>query len=94
MTGLEYQEHIQHTHNAFCKIVIRHTAIDMALRFEENECILVAMFQEGSSQGTIEKIHSILPYMGEDVEMLALINSTLERLETLSDKAFLSIDWE
>lgn len=65
------------------------------IRFEENECILVAMFQEESRQGTIEKIHSILPYiMGEDVEVLALINSTLEKLETLSDKAFLSIDWE
>lgn len=28
MTELEYQEHIQYTHNAFCKIVIRHAAID------------------------------------------------------------------
>ena len=24
------QEHIRHTHNAFCRIVIRHTAIDAA----------------------------------------------------------------
>lgn len=31
MTELEYQEHIQHTHNAFCMIVIRYAAIDMAL---------------------------------------------------------------
>lgn len=35
MTELEYQEHIQHTHNAFCKIVIRHAAIDMALRLRK-----------------------------------------------------------
>lgn len=35
MTELEYQEHIQHTHNAFCKIVIRHAAIDMALRLKK-----------------------------------------------------------
>lgn len=26
----EYQEHIQHTHNAFCRIVIRHASIDAA----------------------------------------------------------------
>lgn len=32
MTELEYQEYIQHTHNAFCRIVIRHAAIDAALR--------------------------------------------------------------
>ena len=31
MTELEYQEHIRHTHNAYCKIVICHAAIDMAL---------------------------------------------------------------
>ena len=35
MTELEYQEHIQHTHNTFCKIVIRHAAIDMALRLRK-----------------------------------------------------------
>ena len=26
----KYQEHIRHTHNAFCMIVIRHAAIDAA----------------------------------------------------------------
>ena len=26
----KYQEHIRHTHDAFCKTVIRHTAIDAA----------------------------------------------------------------
>ena len=26
----KYQEHIRHTHNAFCKIVIRHASIDAA----------------------------------------------------------------
>lgn len=35
ITELEYQEHIQYTHNAFCKIVIRHAAIDMALRLRK-----------------------------------------------------------
>ena len=32
MTELEYQEHIRHTHNAYCKIVIRHAAIDKILK--------------------------------------------------------------
>ena len=35
MTELEYQEHIRHTHNAFCRIVIRHAAINMALRLRK-----------------------------------------------------------
>ena len=33
MTEFEkYKEHIQHTHNAFCRVVIRHAAIDAARR--------------------------------------------------------------
>lgn len=36
MTELEdYQDYIQRSHNAFCKIVIRHAAIDVALRLKK-----------------------------------------------------------
>ncbi len=35
MTELEYPGYIRHTHNAFCKIVIHHAAIDMALRLRK-----------------------------------------------------------
>ena len=35
MTELEYQEHIRHTHNAYCKIVIRHAATDIAVRLRK-----------------------------------------------------------
>ncbi len=30
MTDKEYKEHIQYTHNAYCRIVIRHASIDAA----------------------------------------------------------------
>lgn len=30
MTGNEYKEHIRYTHNAYCRIVIRHASIDAA----------------------------------------------------------------
>ena len=35
MAELECQEHIQRTHNACCKIVIRHATIDMALQLRK-----------------------------------------------------------
>ena len=47
------------------------------MRFEENEYILMAMFQRESRQKTIDKIHSVIPYVSRDEEMLFLINSTL-----------------
>ncbi len=64
------------------------------IRFEENEYILIAMFQKESRQATIDEIHSVIPYIGRDEEMLVLINSTLEKLNFLSDKAFSSLDLE
>ncbi len=64
------------------------------IRLEENEYILMAMFQRESRQETIDKIHSVIPYVSRDEEMLFLINSTLEKLWFLSDEAFLSLDLE
>ena len=64
------------------------------IRLEENEYILMAMFQRDSRQETIDKIHSVIPYVSRDEEMLFLINSTLEKLWFLSDEAFLSLDLE
>lgn len=64
------------------------------IRFEENEYILMAMFQMESRQETIDKIHSVISYVSRDEEMLFLINSTLEKLWFLSDEAFLSLNLE
>ena len=66
----------------------------MMVRFEENEYFLMAMFQKESRQATIEEIHKAIPYIGRDEEILALINSTLEKLWFLSDESFLSMDLE
>lgn len=66
----------------------------MIAKFEENEYFLVAMFQKESRQATIEEIHNVIPYIGRDEEMLALINSTLEKMWFLSDEAFLNMDLE
>ena len=64
------------------------------VRFEENEYVMIAMFQRESRQATIGEIHQVIPYIGRDEEMLILINSTLEKLWLLSDEAFLNLDLE
>ena len=64
------------------------------IQFEENEYLLIAMFQEENRQATIDRIHNVIPYIGRDEEMLVLINSTLEKLWFLTDEAFLALDLE
>lgn len=64
------------------------------IRFEENEYLLIAMFQEESRQATIGRIYGVIPYIDRDEKMRPLIDSTLEKLRSLSDEAFLALDLE
>jgi len=66
----------------------------MMVRFEENEYMVMAMFQRESRRQTMEEIRSVLPFIMEDDEILLLINSTLEKMENLSYEAFLNLDLE
>lgn len=63
-------------------------------RFEENEMILMAMFQNGNRRQTIADISAVIPFISDDVEMLSLVSQTLEKIERLSDEAFLKLDLE
>lgn len=63
-------------------------------RFEENEYLIMAMFQKGSRRQTMEEIRAIIPFVESDIEMLSLVNITLRKMEQLSDEEFLNLDLE
>ena len=52
----KYQEHIRHTHDAFCKTVIRHAAIDAARSIRSRRK------REISLEYLIEEKHYLWPY--------------------------------
>ena len=66
----------------------------MMVRFEENEYMIMAMFQKINRQQTMREIRSVIPFVKDDAEMLSLINSTLEKMEHISDQEFSVIDLE
>lgn len=66
----------------------------MMERWEENEYILMAMFQKENRQKTMEEIRSVLPFIKGDEEMQALTESTLEKMSHMTDVEFLSMDLE
>lgn len=63
-------------------------------RFEENEMILMAMFQKETRRQTMEDISAIIPFIAEDEEMIFLANQTLEKMRDLSDEDYLNLDLE
>ena len=66
----------------------------MRVRFEEEEYFVMAMFEKDSRIRTMEEICRVLPFISEDGEMLALVNSTLKKMEQLTDQEFSGMDLE
>lgn len=66
----------------------------MMVRFDENEYLIMAMFEKGNRQQTMREIRGVLPFLKEEAEMLALVNSTLDKLGRISDRDFSEMDLE
>lgn len=66
----------------------------MMVRFSEDEYLIMAMFERENRQRTMREIRSAIPFLMEDAEMLSLVNSTLEKMERISDKEFSEMDLE
>ena len=66
----------------------------MRVRFEEEEYFVMAMFEKDTRTGTMEEIRRVLPFISEDGEMLAIVNSTLKKMEQLTDLEFSRLDLE
>lgn len=64
------------------------------MKFEENEYLIMAMFQRVNRQQTMREICSSVPFLKDDAEMLSLVNSTLEKMENLSEQEFSMLDLE
>lgn len=66
----------------------------MRIRFEEDEYYLMAMFKKENRLETMQEIRAVIPFIKEDAQMLALINSALEKMEHISNDDFSRIDLE
>ena len=66
----------------------------MRVRFAEEEYFVMAVFEKDTRTGTMEEIRRVLPFISEDGEMLALVNSTLKKMEQLTDQEFSRLDLE
>ena len=66
----------------------------MRIRFEEDEYYLMAMFKKENRLETMQEIRAVIPFIKEDAQMLALINSALEKMEHIANDDFSRIDLE
>lgn len=64
------------------------------MRFDENEYLIMAMFEKANRQQTMREIRGVIPFLKEDAEMLSLVNSTLDKMGHISDRDFLEMNLE
>ncbi|MCD8397606.1 MAG: transposon-transfer assisting family protein [Lachnospiraceae bacterium] len=62
------------------------------ITFDEEELIVMAMFEAGSREKTAEEIKEILPYIKGDSELEEVVNATVEKMRQISDDEFVQID--
>lgn len=64
------------------------------IEFEENEYLVMAMFEGENRQDTMEKIAEVVPFVEDDTEIYPLVMTTMEKMKCLSDEAFKMLDLE
>ena len=64
------------------------------VKFDENEYLIIGMFQKENRMQTMREIRSVVPFLKDDAEMLSLVNSTLAKMNKLSDQEFALLDLE
>lgn len=64
------------------------------MKFDENEYLIMGMFQKENRLQTMREIRSVIPFLKDDEEMLSIVNSTLAKMEKLPDQEFALLDLE
>ncbi|MCD8249378.1 MAG: transposon-transfer assisting family protein [Lachnospiraceae bacterium] len=64
------------------------------ITFEEDELIVIAMFEEETRQETIKGIEEILPYIKGDTELEEIVIGTVEKMKRMPDSEFARLDLE
>ena len=62
--------------------------------FDEEELLVLSMFETDTREVTIRKLEDILPELGEDPDMEAIVVSAAEKLKLITDEAFSALDLE
>ena len=64
------------------------------VKFEENELLVMAMFDAGNRRESMERIEEIIPHVEEDQEIYSLVLQTIEKLKRITDMDYHRIDLE
>lgn len=62
------------------------------VHFDENELMIMAMFEQPTRTETMRYIEEVVPFVEDDVEVFSLVASTMKKMRSISDMEFSKLD--
>lgn len=64
------------------------------IRFEEEEMCVISCFDTSSRETALQAAQFVIPFTKDDVELSALVVSSVEKLKMIPDEEFNQLDFE
>ena len=62
------------------------------LYFDENELMIMAMFEQDTAENTKKELEEVLPYVADDMAVRLLVEQVISKMENLPDKQFKNLE--
>lgn len=56
--------------------------------FDENELMIMAMFEQDTAENTKKELAEVLPYVADDMAVRLLVEQVISKMENLTDEQF------
>ena len=64
------------------------------ITFMVDEMRVISMFDTSSRSTALSAVESVVPFTREDAELSAIVVSTVEKLQKISDEDFVKLDFD
>ncbi|WP_223386348.1 transposon-transfer assisting family protein [Faecalibacterium prausnitzii] len=62
------------------------------VHFDENELMIVAMFEQDTAENTKKELEEVLPYVADDMAVRLLVEQMISKMENLPDEQFKNLE--
>lgn len=62
------------------------------VHFDENELMVMAMFEQDTAENTKKELEAVLPYVVDDMAVRLLVEQVISKMENLPDEQFMNLE--
>lgn len=62
------------------------------VHFDENELMIMAMFEQDTAENTMKELEEVLPYVADDMVVRLLVEQMISKMENLPDEQLKNLE--